>query len=136
MSVVLDAVMYNRLRPEIRVMAQVMERKFRENSHRGDPFRGCEWDFLLMRQREEQKEFCDAIKQDKGEAAVFEEAADLMNFILMQANQYSDEWRRRNGIKIDREMNSSQLADGTRVYVPHVDDNAGTGGSGKKKVRK
>ena len=25
---------------------------------------------------------------------------------------------------------------GSLVYVPHVDDNAGTGGSGKKKVRK
>ena len=28
------------------------------------------------------------------------------------------------------------LLPGSLVYVPHVDDNAGTGGSGKKKVRK
>ena len=28
------------------------------------------------------------------------------------------------------------LPAGSLVYVPHVDDNAGTGGSGKKKVRK
>ena len=33
-------------------------------------------------------------------------------------------------------LKSQQVPAGSLVYVPHVDDNAGTGGSGKKKVRK
>ena len=39
-----------------------------------------------------------------------------------------------NHIKEDRAW--FKLPRGSLVYVPHVDDNAGTGGSGKKKVRK
>jgi hypothetical protein len=104
MTQLIEAVMYQRLRPEIRVMAQIMERKFRVHNYRGNPFRDLDWGFLQMRQREEQKEFCDAIKARKTESEVFDEAADLMNFILMQAEQYSREWRKANGIKLDSEL--------------------------------
>ena len=99
----ISAVMYDRLRPEIRIIAQIMERKFRDHSHRGDPFQHTTWEFLDTRYNEETKEFWDAIKADAGENTVFSEAADRMNFILMQTVKYSEDWRMRNGIKSDRE---------------------------------
>ncbi len=97
----ISAVLYDRLRPQIKIMAQIQERKFREHSNRGNPFRDCDWDFLLMRQREEQGEFCKAIKDCKSESEILEEAADLINFITMQAFQAAREFRRKNGIKLN-----------------------------------
>lgn len=41
-----------------------------------------------------------------------------------------------NFIFVSADIPAYKIPAGSLVYVPHVDDNAGTGGSDKKKVRK
>lgn len=85
--------LYETLRPEIRLIAHQMERKFQLHADRGDPFQPYSWRFLLHREEEEGIKFLQAINENKIPSEVLEAAADKMNIILMQAIKYQKEWK-------------------------------------------
>jgi hypothetical protein len=90
-------VLYKRLRPQIRKIAQNMEEKFRLNDEdRGDPFRPTSFDFLLKRLGNEWVEFMLAMGKGseprRPPSEVWKEAADICNFITMMAENYEREW--------------------------------------------
>jgi len=85
--------LYELLRPEIRLVAHQMERKFQIHADRGNPFQEYSWKFLMHREEEEGIKFLKAIKDNKIPSEVLEAAADKMNIILMQAIKYGKEWK-------------------------------------------
>lgn len=97
-----EAILYERLRPAVQIIAQTMERKFRKHDDWGNPFKGpYDSEFLQRREKEEEKEFLDAIVSGQPPNVVWDEAADRMNFILIKTVEYEKEWRRKNGVKLD-----------------------------------
>lgn len=85
--------LYELLRPEIRLIAHQMERKFQLHVDRGDPFQPYSWRFLLHREEEEGIKFLKAMNENRIPSEVLEAAADKMNIILMQAIKYGKEWK-------------------------------------------
>ena len=106
---ILQSELFECLRSEIRKMAFQMEEKFRlHDKERGDPFRFLELDFINNRLVEELDELytsmgyatdlyvsmgC-AVDARKPPSAIWKEAADCCNFILMVAVNYEREWRK------------------------------------------
>ena len=88
------------LRPEVLAFAELMEKKLRENDHKGG-WENCEPEWLLKRLREEVRELTDAVDEQlaynmsgarsiEDAPPVFmsigDEAADVANFALMVAD--------------------------------------------------
>jgi len=65
--------------PEVMIFAEAMERKLRENAHKGD-WRDCEETYLDERIDQELDEFREALGRGDN---VLGEGADVANFIMM-----------------------------------------------------
>jgi NTP pyrophosphatase (non-canonical NTP hydrolase) len=78
-----------RLRPQVLRFAIAMEKKLRENDHKGG-WEDCENDYLFGRLKEETEELLEAVECsfDISSKEVLSEAADVANFALMIADNY------------------------------------------------
>jgi NTP pyrophosphatase (non-canonical NTP hydrolase) len=87
------AALYDIVRPEVRKMSMRMEEKFRLNDkERGNPFACDDEQFMLERLADEKDEFHDAIDNGDHYSKVWNEAADVCNFITMLCVNYEREW--------------------------------------------
>ena len=77
------------LRPEVDKFSQAMEEKLRENDYRGG-WQHCDIDYLFMRMAEERQELRRAVR-GKDPVKVLREAADIANFALMIADNFTRE---------------------------------------------
>ena len=104
-----QSALFECLRPEIRKMAFQMEEKFRlHDKERGNPFRPLDFDFINNRLLDELDELYTSmgyatdlyvsvgymVDERKPPSAIWKEAADCCNFILMTAVNYEREWRK------------------------------------------
>lgn len=69
------------LRPEVRIFAEAMEQKLRENEHKGG-WKTCNPNFLYARFRLELEEFGRAFNTLE-RVGVLDEAADVANYLMM-----------------------------------------------------
>lgn len=84
---------FDDVRPEVRAFAVAMERKLRENDHKGG-WSGCSIEYLLRRLSEEHIELRSAVIRYRSSAnndervrvSIGAEAADVANFCLMIAD--------------------------------------------------
>jgi hypothetical protein len=87
------AALYDIVRPEVRKMSMRMEEKFRLNDkERGNPFTCDDEDFMQGRLSEESDEFQAAIDDQAHYSKVWNEGADICNFITMLCVNYEREW--------------------------------------------
>lgn len=81
------------MRTEVRVFAQAMEERLEANRHKGH-WRDCKRGYLLERMREEISELVNAMEFEHASPdVVIKEAADVANFCMMLADNYSRECR-------------------------------------------
>jgi len=87
------AALYDIVRPEVRKMSMRMEEKFRLNDkERGNPFACDDEQFMQDRLGEEADEFQGAMDDQAHYSKVWNEGADVCNFILMLCVNYEREW--------------------------------------------
>ncbi len=77
------------LRPEVAAFAQAMERKLRENDHKGGWKDEDVWALFTRLRKDETAELVSAVysyQHDGSPGCVLDEAADVANFCLMIAD--------------------------------------------------
>lgn len=77
--------MMDGIRAELVWFAEEMEKKLRENDHKGG-WDGCDPWGLIVRTYEELGELCDAYTSGEDPDTVIREAADVANFAMMVAD--------------------------------------------------
>lgn len=68
-----------------------MEKKLSENNNKGG-WGACSFEYLFKRLTEEKKELIEAINKKRPAYFIWNEAADLANFIMMIADNYEQQY--------------------------------------------
>ncbi len=77
-----------KIRPEVQRFAEAMEGRLSANDHKGG-WKECDYEYLLQRTLEEFQELDQAVIDGKPATEIRKEAADVANFAMMIADNYT-----------------------------------------------